>query len=145
MARLIGKRARFILLGDYYAMNKAKNVERISPSIVNLVGRTNLMEAMAILERSNLLLSNDGGLVWVAQAVGTPVVVIYGPTDYTRTRQLGPNDKIIRKDLPCSSCYRTPKDYYKPRRCKNRKCLSLITPEEVAEEVYSSSLSASLL
>ncbi len=123
------KGAKVILVG------KRKGEEKFRNSVVDLCNKTTLIEAAAVIRECNLFISNDGGLVWIAQAVGTPVVVIYGPTDYTRTRPLGPNDKIIRKDLPCSPCYRTPKDYYKPRRCRLRRCLSTITPDEVAEEV----------
>lgn len=134
-AELVGKETRIVLLGDKNAVHKADRIKKSTPSVINLVGETTLMQAAAILERAKLLVSNDGGLVWIAQAVGTPVVVIYGPTDPARTGPVGPKDKIIRKELPCSPCYRTPGDYSKPRRCRHRRCLSTITPDEVAEEV----------
>ncbi|OYD17114.1 hypothetical protein CH333_01895 [candidate division WOR-3 bacterium JGI_Cruoil_03_44_89] len=135
LAELVGKETRIALLGDKNAVPKADCIKKSTPSVINLVGETTLMQAAAILERAKLLVSNDGGLIWLAQALSTPVVVIYGPTDHTRTGPVGPKDKIIRKELPCSPCYRTPKDYYKPRRCRLRRCLSTITPDEVAEEV----------
>jgi ADP-heptose:LPS heptosyltransferase len=134
------KGAKVVLLGE------KKNEEKIGNSVIDLCNKTNLIEAAAVIKECDLFISNDGGLAWLAQAVGTPVIVIYGPTDYARTHPVGPWDKIIRKELPCSPCYRTPKDYYKPKRCKERRCLSLITPGEVTREViHSNPLSTSFL
>lgn len=123
------KGAKVILVGERKGEGKFRN------SVVDLCNKTTLIEAAAVIKECDLFISNDSGLMWLSCAVGTSVIAIYGSTDHTRTHPAGPKDKIIRKELPCSPCNRTPKDYYKPRRCRHRKCLSTITPEEVAEEV----------
>ncbi|MCK4353578.1 glycosyltransferase family 9 protein [candidate division WOR-3 bacterium] len=131
---------KILLLGAKDAVNKGKIVEMYcnTPSLVNLIGKTSIMEASAIIKKCQIFISNDGGLMWVSQAVDTPVIAIYGPTDYKRTGPIGPNDKIIRKDLPCSPCYKSPRDYKKAGNCKNRICLNSITVQEVLQAVEKS-------
>jgi heptosyltransferase-2 len=127
--------AKVVLLGDLDAKKKGKVVEKMAPKSINLIGKTTIMEAAAIIRQCKVLVSNDAGLVWISQAVRTPVIAIYGPTDFRRSRPLGINDKIIRKDLPCSPCYKSPVDYKKAVKCRDKKCLNLITSQEVLQEV----------
>ena len=50
----------------------------------------------------------------LAAAVGTPVVAIFGPSDPARYATSGPDDRIVRVDLPCSPCNRIRRP---PSRC----------------------------
>jgi lipopolysaccharide heptosyltransferase II len=93
-------------------------------------GRTSVKEAAAIIERCNLLVCNDSGLMHVAVAVGTPVVAIYGPTDFRRTAPLGERHKVIRHELPCSPCFKLEGDA-SVQSCSHHDCLMTITPAEV--------------
>lgn len=93
-------------------------------------GELTLKQAAAVIKRSRLLICQDSGLMHVAVAAGTPVVAIYGPTDYTRTAPLGKKQVIIRKDLPCSPCV-TMKGTAEVEACRNRVCLDSIRVEEV--------------
>ena len=52
-----------------------------SPYLVNCSGQFNLPETAAILQKSDLLISNDSGIMHLATAVKTPVVALFGPTD----------------------------------------------------------------
>ena len=49
------------------------------PSDAVLAGRTDLLELVALVAASRLLLSGDTGTAHVATAVGTPSVVLFGP------------------------------------------------------------------
>ncbi|MBL7124623.1 MAG: glycosyltransferase family 9 protein [Dehalococcoidales bacterium] len=104
----------------------------IKPIIAS--GEVTLGQTAAIINRSDCLVSNDGGLMHVAVAMNTPVVAICGPTDYVRTGPLGKQNIIIRKDLPCSPCYTVGK-LARVESCQNRICLESITVEEVLEAV----------
>ncbi len=55
------------------------------PSVVNLVGQTNLKQLLAILERAALLLCPDSGPAHMATTVGTPVVGLYATSNPDRT------------------------------------------------------------
>jgi heptosyltransferase-2 len=63
--------------------------------LIDLTGSTSLGEAAAILSVADLVVSNDTGLAHVAPAVGTPTVVIFGPTNPTNTRPYSNLAEII--------------------------------------------------
>lgn len=50
-------------------------------SVCDLSGRTDLMTAYAVIERSTLFVGNDSGLLHMAATSGVRCVGIYGPTD----------------------------------------------------------------
>ena len=71
---------------------------------VDLSGRTTLGEAMALIERCSLFITNDSGLMHVAAALETPLIAIFGSTNPITTGPVGPNSRVIQSQLPCSPC-----------------------------------------
>jgi ADP-heptose:LPS heptosyltransferase len=60
---------------------------------------------MALLEKCDLLLCNDGGPMHIAAGVGTPVVAIFGPTEPKWWAPYGPNHTVlILEGFPCRPC-----------------------------------------
>jgi ADP-heptose:LPS heptosyltransferase len=51
----------------------------------------------AIIERSNLFISNDTGVMHVAGTTKTPLISIFGPTNPYNWAPLGPNKYFLRK------------------------------------------------
>ncbi|MGH8396676.1 MAG: glycosyltransferase family 9 protein [Gammaproteobacteria bacterium] len=51
---------------------------------LNLIGRTNLKQLLALLARATVLISPDSGPVHMATAVGTPVIGLYAATNPDR-------------------------------------------------------------
>ena len=90
---------------------------------VNLGGRTTLRELACIYREAALLVTTDSGPMHLAAAVGTPIVALFGPTDPARTGPYGPGQRIIRKGLSCSPCFR--------KRCETPRCMTDISVEEV--------------
>ena len=134
--RIVGNySAKIVLLGSYNEERLINYVkERMKSEPITTAGKTTVKQAVAIIERCKLFICNDSGLMHISAAVGTPVIAIYGPTDYHRTAPYGDGHIIIRKDLPCSPCFRL-EGVEKVESCKHRKCLELITVEEVIEAV----------
>ena len=93
---------------------------------VNLAGRTSLKELACLISKAALLLSMDSGPMHISCAVGTPAVGLFGPTATWRTGPFGENDRIIRKQLSCSPCF-------KKAKCPegHHRCMQNITVEEV--------------
>ena len=91
---------------------------------VNFCGKTSLGEAMALIERCGLFLSNDSGLMHVAAALGVPTVAIFGSTNPVATGPRGKWTRIVRHDLDCSPCL-------KPECRDGYPCLLSIEPDEV--------------
>lgn len=52
---------------------------------INLVGKTNLKELLAILEHATVVISPDTGPAHLANAVGTPVIGLYATSNPNRT------------------------------------------------------------
>ena len=82
--------------------------ERLSVSVVNLVGRTNLGQLAAILERCRLALGVDSGPMHLAVAMGTPTVHLFGPVD---ARLFGPwgdpqRHLVLTSGRECIPCNR---------------------------------------
>ena len=105
----------------------------LGPRVVVAAGKTSVKQVAALIERCDMLICNDSGLMHVAVAAGTPVVAIYGPTDIRRTAPLGARHSVIRHELPCSPCFRLEGDD-QIHRCSHHDCLMSITPDEVFRE-----------
>jgi len=62
---------------------------RMCSQPIVLSGKTSIRELMGILRRCAVLVSNDTGPMHMAQALGVPVVAIFGSTDPKSTRPSG--------------------------------------------------------
>ncbi|MBN1663366.1 MAG: lipopolysaccharide heptosyltransferase II [Deltaproteobacteria bacterium] len=72
--------------------------------LVNLAGKTDLQEAIALIARCRLFISNDSGLMHVAGALGIPTVAVFGSTNPATTSPVGEKSTVIYKGVPCSPC-----------------------------------------
>ena len=97
------------------------------PDALDLTGRTNLRQLVALLEGAAVVIANDSGPMHIAAALGRPLVTPYGPTSPIRTGPYGRMDTVIRLDIPCSPCY--------SRHCSHQSCLRWLMPEAVLGEV----------
>lgn len=70
----------------------------------NLAGETDLPLAGAVLGRCAVLVANDGGLMHLAAAQGTPVVGIFGPTNPLRFGPLGATSRFLWHRRDCAPC-----------------------------------------
>ena len=116
-----------VLVGSKDEADVAANVAGLCKKPpIDLTGKTDLGEAVAILSVVDLLISNDMGLAHVAPAVGTPTIAIFGPTNPETTRPFGENAEVIRKEVECSPCML--------RDCPiDHRCMTRISVEEVFE------------
>jgi ADP-heptose:LPS heptosyltransferase len=64
-----------------------------------------LPEVVAVIAASDLFIGNDSGLAHIAAAVGTRMVVLWGPVNLTMARPQAPAERctILYHDLPCRS------------------------------------------
>jgi heptosyltransferase-2 len=94
--------------------------------MVDLTGKTSLREAMALMSRCRLFISNDSGLMHVAAALGVPTVAIFGSTNPATTSPPGRNHVVIYRNVDCSPCLKTdcPTDF---------RCMDLIGADDVYE------------
>lgn len=85
-----------ILLGGPGDVAAALEVQRgLRLPILNLAGRTRILEDCAVLRHAAALVGNDSGLGHMAAAVGIPTLTLFGPTDPERYRPWGPYSGCI--------------------------------------------------
>lgn len=126
--RLAGKDRGVVVIGGPAEAELGSRVARgIGRSSVSLAGATDIPQLAAVLQRCDLLLTNDTGPMHVADAVGCPIVAVFGPTDWMTTPPYGPRHAIVRKEMECSPCLK--------RSCplKHHHCMKWITADEVAD------------
>jgi len=126
--RLLKKGYRIILLGDEHSRNKVQLFPSNSQEkVIDFVGRTNLEQLIALIERLDVLICPDSAPLHIGSAVGTKTIAFFGPTDPKKHLPPGANIDVIVKQVGCQPCYK--------RKCINRKqqfqCLKEISVDEV--------------
>lgn len=101
---------------------------------VNSCGYFSLSQLPSLLDRLSLFIGVDTGIVYMAAALGVPVIDIAGPCDMDDQRPLGAKCEIVQKDLPCVPCSH---NFSIPPGCRkgDRECVDKISVEEVWERV----------
>jgi len=106
----------------------ARDIARLSGVKVSCAcGETTLKELGALMERAELIISNDSGPLHVAAAMGQPLIGLFGPTspDITGPRGRG-RICILQKDVSCKiPCYKL--------NCADNRCMKAISAEDVFE------------
>ncbi|MDO9565355.1 MAG: lipopolysaccharide heptosyltransferase II [Candidatus Desulfaltia sp.] len=71
---------------------------------VDLCGKTDLGEAIALIKECDLFITNDSGLMHVAAALDVPLIAIFGSTNPVTTGPQSQRSKIVRVPIKCSPC-----------------------------------------
>ena len=126
LGRLKKSGRQFVLFGGPGEETLAEKVcKQMSVRPINLVGNTTVTEALALISRCSLFLSNDSGLMHVAAALGIPQLALFGSTDPEKTAPLNDQAVVIHpKEVSCTPCFK--------RHCpQNLECMEAITVDEV--------------
>lgn len=119
-----------VYFGDGATVSLVKEIcQGLSSRVINLAGLTSLRELACLIRLCNVLLTNDSGPMHIADAVGTPIVALFGSTNEVVT---GPyrHGKVIHKHVECSPCYQ--------RTCPiDFRCMKRIESDEVYEQIMS--------
>jgi lipopolysaccharide heptosyltransferase II len=100
------ERCHIVLVGDRNDALDCQNVKSLMRSeALDLSGQTNLRELAALLKNASLVITNDSFPLHLADALGAPVLALFGPTD---PRKYGPRlvsaSRVARRVLFCSPC-----------------------------------------
>jgi lipopolysaccharide heptosyltransferase II len=90
-------------------------------------------ELPPVVARCPLAVSNDSGLLHVAEACGASVVAIFGPTHPALGfAPLAPGSVVLRTGIDCSPC-----DLHGPQRCPkgHHRCMEDLSVDQVLAEV----------
>jgi heptosyltransferase II len=101
-------------------------------SCLNLAGEVDLMTSVAVVEKAAVYLGADTGMSHLAAAVGTPTVVIFGPTNPRRYAPRG--DKVVI--LADDESYRLPDtDLRKARSAASLPRTSQVTVNDAVNAI----------
>ena len=90
-----------------------------------LCGETTLAGLVGVLKQLRLLLTNDSGPMHLAAALGTPLVAVFGSTDWTETAPFSARARILREETECAPC--------RLRECPiDHRCMTRVSVDRVA-------------
>ena len=128
---LYSEKMQVVLLGDGSQVTSALQlVKKLrDPGLINLVGKTSLLELAAVLKSVTVAVGPDSGPSHVAAAVGTPYVSLFGPTSPRRTAPYGSENLVVQASVDCAPCYK--------KQCPglDRICMRKISVEKVKEKL----------
>ncbi len=101
------RRCDIIIFGDTNSSLLAGRINKdLGNKAIDVTGKTDILQLTALLKECDLLVTNDTGPMHVACAVKTPVVAVFGSTNPVTTSPLGRDAVVIKKDMPCSPCWK---------------------------------------
>ncbi|MBO0798100.1 MAG: glycosyltransferase family 9 protein, partial [Blastocatellia bacterium] len=118
--------AQIVLIGAASELEYAEIISHMATNgVTDLTGKTTMTELIGLLDRCDLLVSNDTGPAHIAAALGRPTITIFGPTNEWETAPSG--SEIMRAPgIDCARCML--------RDCPiDHRCMTRISADEVFE------------
>ncbi|MDP2767786.1 MAG: glycosyltransferase family 9 protein [Candidatus Methanoperedens sp.] len=124
-------KAKVVILGDASERKIAEvMVYAMRNKPIDLTGKTGLEILPGIIKNCNLLITNDGGPMHMAVALGVKSVSVFGPVSEA---VYGPypennNHVVLKWDMACRPCYK----HFRLAACdQDRECLKQVSVEAV--------------
>jgi ADP-heptose:LPS heptosyltransferase len=102
----IDAHVQFLVLGADFLQTKAEHLKnRLSNNLISLVGSTTQTEAFNILQKADLVLTEDSGLMHLACAAQVPTIALFGSTKSVWSKPWGEYSICLdSSDLECGEC-----------------------------------------
>jgi ADP-heptose:LPS heptosyltransferase len=113
---------KFVLIGE----GPWFPLEAPAAQVVDLRGKLGIGQLVTVLDRARAVLSTDSGPAHIAGALGRPTLVLFGATDWRKTKPSGAHVVVQTHALFCSPCLK--------RTCWRDtpvECMSLLTPPKI--------------
>ncbi|RJX33151.1 MAG: glycosyltransferase family 9 protein [Desulfarculus sp.] len=127
-AALSERGVQVINIGNSHELDLARRAEGAAGHSFARGYNLSLRLLAAVLSRLDLLISNDTGPLHLGQAVGTPVLGLFGPTDPVRVGPRGPRDRVLKVPPTCQPCLE--------RGCQHPVCMEQLEVEAVLQAAY---------
>jgi heptosyltransferase-2 len=123
--------AQVVFLGSHQETELIGDIQRMTrqTGAFSLAGALDMVSAMAVMQVSRLVISNDTGSAHLAVAASARVLTIFGPTIPGATAPFGPGAQIIQGSSACAPCAKF--------RCPlpEHPCMRSVTTAAVLEKV----------
>ena len=132
------KNAKILIFGGPEEMELKNRIRHLSNHKENIIIiNESLKHIAAIIKKCNVFISNDSGLMHIAEASKVPIIGIFGPSNHIRTAPTTLNSQIIRLNLSCSPCLEYPFHSTSSKiKCnKDFECLRKIKVEDVIDKI----------
>jgi len=104
--KLAEQKFRVVIVGGSEDSDTGETITESVPDVINLAGKTSLLETASILKGADLLVSGDSGVLHIGVGLGIPTVSLFGPGIAAKWAPQGTSHRVINLDLPCSPCTR---------------------------------------
>jgi len=91
---------KVVLVGDTGDQEHIISKREWPAEVINTAGCTTIEELGTLIGDAGCVIAHDSGVMHLANAMGVPLVALYGPTDYTATRPLGNKSRILFSKTP---------------------------------------------
>lgn len=98
---------------------------------IDYVNQLTVTQTAKVLQQASLLITDDTGNMHIADALGTPMIIVWGGSIVQKNRPIYAPAKIIHLGLPCQPCQQT--GGY--TRCEKVECINDISVGEVMYNV----------
>jgi ADP-heptose:LPS heptosyltransferase len=123
---------RIIITGTKLEYERcSKLYEGIKDFSVNTAGSFTLEQTAALVERADLMICSNTGILHISTCVGTKTIGLHGPTNPEKWGAYSKNAVIVQSDKFCSPCLYLGHDY----GCSKPTCMLHITVDEVYQAV----------
>ena len=122
---------QFVAIGVSFIADKARYLKQeLAGRLINLVGNTSPVQAFAIVQKAQFVLSEDSGLMHMAWVSDIPTIAMFGSTRSDWARPLNKRSLLLSSDdLPCGNCMLENCIY------GDVHCLTRYTPQMVFEKI----------
>ena len=98
--------------------------------VLDLTNQTDFPELLALMRKARCMVSSDSGPMHLADALGVPLVALFGPTAPAKTGPVSPCSTVLQMQMDCVPCF--------SRSCRQsveRACLRQITSDHILEKI----------
>ena len=133
---LLKKGWPLVLVGGKNEIETSKIEKKFIGKLHNVAGDFSYLESAELLKQASITITNDTSISHLSEAMGTPVLVFFGPTvkEFGYAPFLNGSKIIESKEfLSCRPCSRDGRG-----SCKNTeflRCLNTISPHEVLSQI----------
>ena len=99
---------------------------------INYVDKLSVKQTAKVLQQCDLLISVSTGLSVVADAVGTPVLLIEGPMPTFKAHPIISKYSVVRRYISCAPCFQKSLWSF----CTSPICMDSITTSDVLQEMW---------
>jgi len=133
-------KANILFTGSNSEMSLIRGIaDKMQTNPMSAVGVTDICKLGSLLEKADLVLTNDTAAIHLASALKVKHVIgVFGPTDSARVISYDINIRIVKSRLICSPCVHSLDGNDPVTRCSNdieEKCLKEISVDEVWETI----------